>query len=153
MHHFTSVQKLPIPLHEAWEFFSTPTNLAKITPPEMDFVIHHDFDGRKAYPGQIINYTVRPLLGIPMQWTTEIAHVHAPNYFVDEQRFGPYSFWHHKHFFTETEYGVLMEDIVHYKIPLGVLGVLANQLFIKNKLRQIFEYRTKTLSTLFGTVE
>jgi ligand-binding SRPBCC domain-containing protein len=150
LHHFQSSQKLPISLEKAWDFFSDPQNLKVITPPEMGFVVHKDFDGRKTYSGQIINYTVRPIFGIPLNWTTEITHVNAPHFFVDEQRFGPYAFWHHKHHFSEIDGGVLMEDSVHYIVPLGIFGQIANALFIKRQLNQIFDFRTKKLRTIFG---
>ena len=142
-------QKLPISLNEAWDFLSSPKNLELITPKSMDFNIT-DWDEKKAYPGQIIRYTVKPLLGIKINWVTEITHVQDKEYFVDEQRFGPYSFWHHKHFIKEIDNGVLMEDIIHYKIPLGPIGVLLNFLFINSKLKSIFKYRKLELIKTFG---
>ncbi len=104
------------------------------------------------YAGQVISYTVRPLAGIPMTWVTEITHVNTPNYFVDEQRFGPYAFWHHQHFLKEVPGGVEMRDIVHYALPLGLLGRLANSLLVKNKLQKIFDFRHKKLESLFGRI-
>ena len=118
-------QKLPISLNEAWDFLSSPNNLELITPKSMDFNIT-DWDKKKAYPGQIIQYTVKPLFGVKINWVTEITQVRDKEFFIDEQRFGPYSFWHHKHFLTEIENGVLIEDVIHYKIPLGPFGVLIN---------------------------
>ena len=142
-------QKLPISLNEAWDFLSSPSNLELITPKSMDFNIT-DYDKKKAYPGQIIQYTVKPLLGIKINWVTEITQVQDKEFFVDEQRFGPYSFWHHKHFIKEIENGVLMEDVIHYKIPLGPIGVLLNFLFINSKLKSIFKYRKQELIKTFG---
>ena len=142
-------QKLPISLNEAWDFLSSPSNLELITPKSMDFNIT-DYDNKKAYPGQIIQYTVKPLLGIKINWVTEITQVQDKEFFVDEQRFGPYSFWHHKHFIKEIENGVLMEDVIHYKIPLGPIGVLLNFLFINSKLKSIFKYRKQELIKTFG---
>ena len=142
-------QKLPISLNEAWDFLSSPSNLELITPKSMDFNIT-DYDKKKAYPGQIIQYTVKPLLGIKINWVTEITQVQDKEFFVDEQRFGPYSFWHHKHFIKEIENGVLMEDVIHYKIPLGPIGVLLNFLFIDSKLKSIFKYRKQELIKTFG---
>ncbi len=104
----------------------------------------------KMYPGQIICYHVKPLLGVPLFWMTEITHVRDKEYFVDEQRFGPYNFWHHQHFFTAVEGGVLMEDLLHYKLPLGPLGAIANAVIVKNQLAGIFEYRHKVLEDKFG---
>ena len=112
-----------------------------------------DCDYKKIYPGQIIQYTVTPLLNIPLKWVTEITHVVDKKYFVDEQRFGPYSLWHHKHFIKEVNGGIEMEDIIHYKIPLGLIGYIMNYLIIKNKLGHIFEYRRKKLNEIFGELK
>ena len=124
-------QKLPINLNEAWDFLSSPNNLELITPKSIDFNIT-DWDKRKAYPGQIIQYTVRPIFGFKINWVTEITQVKDKEFFIDEQRFGPYSFWHHKHFIKEIDGGVLMEDVIHYKIPFGPIGVFLNFLFINS---------------------
>ena len=142
-------QKLPISLNEAWDFLSSPNNLELITPKSMDFNIT-DWDRKKAYPAQIIQYTVKPILGIKINWVTEITHVRGKEYFVDEQRFGPYTFWHHKHFIKEIEGGVIMEDVIHYKPPFGLLGVLLNFLFINSKLNSIFKHRELELIKTFG---
>ena len=142
-------QKLPISLNEAWDFLSSPNNLELITPKSMDFNIT-DWDRKKAYPGQIIQYTVKPILGIKINWVTEITHVRSKEYFVDEQRFGPYTFWHHKHFIKEIEGGVIMEDVIHYKPPFGLIGVLLNFLFINSKLNSIFKHRELELIKTFG---
>lgn len=142
-------QKLPINLNEAWDFLSSPNNLELITPKSMDFNII-DWDKKKAYPGQIIQYTVRPILGIKINWVTEITQVRDKEFFIDEQRFGPYSFWHHKHFIKEIEGGVIMEDVIHYKPPFGLIGVLLNFLFINSKLNSIFKHRELELIKTFG---
>ena len=142
-------QKLPINLNEAWDFLSSPNNLELITPKSMDFNIT-DWDNKKAYPGQIIQYTVKPILGLKINWVTEITQVKYKEFFIDEQRFGPYTFWHHKHFIKEIDGGVLMEDIIHYKPPFGLLGVLLNFLFINSKLKSIFKYRQLELIKTFG---
>lgn len=143
-------QKLPIDIKTAWEFFSSPRNLKKITPSYMGFDITSGNLEEKMYSGMIITYIVRPLFNIPTTWVTEITHVSEPNYFVDEQRFGPYSLWHHKHFIKETEEGVEMTDIIHYKIPFGFLGRIAHSLFIRKKINEIFQFRYKKLEELFG---
>ena len=145
-----TVQRIPMELDQAWEFFSNPANLQKITPAEMGFAIVSAHHGSRMYQGQIIEYTVRPLLGIPFYWMTEITHVQDRSFFVDEQRFGPYQLWHHQHHFKAIPGGVEMTDIVHYRLPLGVLGRLANWLFVGKKLQQIFNHRTKAVNTLFG---
>jgi ligand-binding SRPBCC domain-containing protein len=151
MHKLVTFQKLPISIEEAWDFFSSPKNLKTITPPYMGFEIISGGD-EPMYPGQIITYIVKPILGIPMEWVTEITHVEKMAYFVDEQRFGPYSLWHHKHFFKPIPGGIEMRDVVDYKIPLGPIGKWLNQLFIKNKLKEIFDYRYKTLEKMFGSM-
>ena len=142
-------QKLPISIEKAWGFFSNPKNLKKITPEEMSFEIISGAE-KSIYPGQIIQYNVSPIFGIKLRWVTEITHVIDNKYFVDEQRFGPYSLWHHKHFFNEIKGGILMEDVVDYKIPLGWLGQLAHFIFVKNRLKKIFKFRENMLIKLFG---
>ncbi len=141
-----TVQLLPISLQEAWDFFSSPANLSTITPDHLGFQIVSKHHGEKMYAGQIIEYTVKPVLGIPLYWMTEISHVEDKKYFVDEQRFGPYCMWHHQHHFKETIAGVEMTDIVHYKLPLGILGRIAHCLFVKKQLKQIFDYRYKVVA-------
>lgn len=149
MFQYSSKQELPISMDEAWVFLSDPKNLKRITPDYMGFNILSGAD-RKMFPGQIIQYRLTPVLGIPFRWVTEITHVKEGEYFVDEQRFGPYSFWHHKHFIYPTENGVVMEDVVDYKIPLGILGKLAHMIFVKHKVKQIFTYREKALNEIFN---
>ena len=142
-------QKLPISLDEAWDFLSSPNNLKLITPESMNFKII-DWDKKKAYPGQIIQYTVSPVLGIRIKWVTEITQVIRNSYFIDEQRFGPYSFWHHKHFIKEIDNGILMDDVIHYKIPFGLIGRILNKIYVQNKLDKIFKYRENKLNEIFG---
>jgi len=141
-------QFLPISLGEAWDFFSSPKNLATITPVNLGFVILSGAD-TKMYAGQIIQYKVTPLPLFKATWVTEIKHVENHKFFVDEQRFGPYALWHHKHFFKEIEGGVEMMDIVDYVPPFGVLGRLVNPFIVKPRLMEIFEYRKKKLEELF----
>ena len=141
-------QILPISLDRAWNFLSSPKNLKLITPKSMNFNIT-EWDNRDSYPGQIIQYTVKPIFGIKLKWVTEITHLQKNKYFVDEQRFGPYSFWHHKHFLKEVEGGVLMEDIIHYKLPYGFFGELINIFFVRKKLKEIFSYRKNELIKIF----
>ena len=144
-----TVQKIPVSINVAWDFFSNPKNLADITPGNMGFHIISKHHGEKMYPGQLIEYTVRPVFNIPLYWMTEITHVEDKKFFVDEQRFGPYSLWHHQHHFTPVEGGVEMTDIVHYKLPFWFLGDIANSLFVANKLKQIFHYRFEKVEQLF----
>lgn len=147
-----TTQKLPIGIDKAWDFFSDPKNLKIITPDYMGFNTLSG-DDRKMFPGQIIQYIVKPVMGIPVKWVTEITHVQDKYYFVDEQRFGPYSLWHHKHFFKEIEGGIEMEDIVDYKLPFGILGQLLHPFLVKPKLQQIFDYRSEKLKSLFGILD
>ncbi len=102
------------------------------------------------YAGQLIEYRVAPVLGIPLYWMTEITHVVEGKYFIDEQRFGPYTLWHHQHHFRAVDGGVEMTDLIHYKIPLGIIGRVANMLFVRQKLNDIFNYRYEKVKELFG---
>ena len=142
-------QQLPISLDEAWEFLSNPRNLKKITPDYMSFDIVSKID-RPLYTGQIIQYIVTPLLGIKTKWVSEITHIEEKKYFVDEQMYGPYALWHHKHFIKEIDGGVELEDIIDYKVPLGILGQIVHPFLVKPKLEEIFNYRQKKLIELFG---
>jgi ligand-binding SRPBCC domain-containing protein len=141
-------QFIGIPIAEAWDFFSSPGNLSKITPEQMGFIITSGAAG-KMYTGQIITYKVSPFPGFTTNWVTEITHVSEGRFFVDEQRFGPYSMWHHEHHFEVQGNGVLMTDRVSYKLPFGFLGRIAHFIFVKKQLRQIFEYREKFLEQAY----
>ncbi len=143
-------QFLPISLQEAWAFFSSPKNLAKITPEHMNFKILYQSGGDKAYAGQIIRYQINVLPFIPVHWVTEITQVKEPFHFIDEQRFGPYALWHHQHHFEEVKGGVLMTDEVNYAIPFGVLGRFAHWLFVAKEVNRIFEHRFRTLEDFFS---
>ncbi len=144
-------QLLKSDMKTVWDFMSSPANLAEITPPYMGFTILSDKDDiQKMYAGQIIEYYITPLLGIKLHWVTEITHAEHNKYFVDEQRFGPYSFWHHKHFVKEVPGGIEMTDLLHYKVPFGVLGKIINQLYIRDKIKEIFDYRYNKLEELFN---
>ena len=145
-----TVQKIPITLTEAWAFFSKPDNLKQITPADLGFNIISKHHGETMYPGQVIEYKISPLLGISLYWMTEITHVADQKYFVDEQRFGPYSLWHHHHHFKTIEGGVEMTDIVHYKLPLFFIGDIAHTLFVKAQLQKIFDYRFDAVEQKFG---
>jgi ligand-binding SRPBCC domain-containing protein len=145
-----TVQILKVSLDEAWDFFSSPKNLQKITPQKLGFQIISQHHGEKMYAGQIIEYKVKPVMGIPLYWMTEITHVEDKKYFVDEQRFGPYSMWHHQHHFREVSEGVEMTDIVHYKLPLWILGDMAHSLFVKSQLQGIFDHRYEVTERLFN---
>ena len=144
-----SKQHLPISKQQAWDFLSDPNNLKAITPKYMGFIIKSGAD-RPMFAGQIIQYIVTPLLGIKTKWVTEITQVEKGEYFVDQQLFGPYAMWHHKHFIKEIPGGVEMEDIIDYMVPFGILGQLLHPYIVQPKLKEIFNYRTKKLEELFG---
>jgi ligand-binding SRPBCC domain-containing protein len=143
-------QKLPTTIDSIWDFISSPYNLKEITPEQMGFTVTSNTGIKKMYPGMIITYKVSPLLGITLNWVTEITHIRDKEYFVDEQRIGPYTMWHHEHKIEPIEGGILMTDIVTYQPPFGILGAIANSLFIKNQLQQIFDYRILALEKKFG---
>jgi ligand-binding SRPBCC domain-containing protein len=143
-------QKIPTSLENVWDFISSPHNLKDITPAYMRFEVTSKGDASKMYPGMIITYNVRPLLGIKMKWMTEITTVEPMKYFVDEQRSGPYTMWHHQHHIVAIEGGVLMTDIVTYIPPMGFLGAMANSIFIEKQLKDIFDFRHKAVEDKFG---
>ncbi len=132
-----------------WTFFSNPENLNAITPPELSFDILSDLKDQKMHAGLIIQYRIRPFLNIPFSWTTEITHCENKQFFVDEQRFGPYAFWHHQHHFKAVEGGVEMTDIVHYSVGWGPLGILIDNIYVHNQLKHIFEYRLLQVDKFF----
>lgn len=144
-------QKIPVDLDTAWDFFSSPLNLSEITPKDMTFdVTSPNMEGIKMYPGMIITYKVSPLFGIKLNWVTEITHVKEKEYFIDEQRFGPFAFWHHNHHFETVNGGVLMHDILHYSIGFGPIGSIANSIMVSKKINEIFNFRYKKVEELFG---
>jgi len=145
-----TVQHINATIDECWAFFSSPRNLQKITPTTMGFNIT-DFDEKSMYAGQVIQYKVSPFTGLKLRWMTIITVVKDKEYFIDEQRFGPYALWHHKHFFEPTENGTKMTDIVHYALPLGFIGQIMNALVVKNKLKEIFEYRVQAVNRIFNS--
>jgi ligand-binding SRPBCC domain-containing protein len=141
-------QALPIAPAKAWDFFSRPENLCHITSPWLCFEIKGP-ETLEMYPGMIIQYTIRAVAGIPMSWTTEITHVSKPFFFVDEQRLGPYRFWHHQHIFKETDQGIQITDIIHYALYLGWLAAPLNFFLVKPRLEQIFSFRKRALDGIF----
>ena len=138
-------------INDLWDFMSSPNNLEEITPKWMQFQITSNNVQKKMYPGMIISYKVTPFLSIAIKWVTEITHVKEKEFFVDEQRIGPYKIWHHEHRFEEKEEGILMTDTITYIPPFGLLGKVANYLFIKKRINQIFDYRYEMLAKLFDS--
>jgi len=149
MHKLRQEQFIPITMEEAWHFFSSPENLNAITPDDMVFDIISEIPATM-YEGLFINYRLKPFLNIPVNWCTEITHIQEMNYFVDEQRIGPYKIWHHEHHFKSVDGGVIMTDLLHYDIGKSVFGWLAGILFVHKKVKGIFEFRKKAMETKFG---
>ena len=145
-----SRQHVPASLDAVWAFFSDARNLLAVTPPHLNLKVTNEVWGKTVYAGQVMTYTIKPLLGVPLSWMTEITHVEEKNYFVDEQRKGPYKLWHHQHHFNAIDGGVEMTDLVHYRLPFGPLGSLAHSLVVKKELKKIFTYRYQKISELFG---
>ena len=149
-HHFERTTLLHTDISTAWNFFSSPDNLKEIGPEYIQVKVMYQSAGDRPYAGQIITYIITPVLGIPLNWMTEITHVKEKEYFVDEQRFGPYALWHHTHLFKVVDGGVEMTDIVSYKMPFGFIGEIAHWLFVKKQLAGIFDYRSQRLEEIFG---
>ncbi len=150
IHLLKNRQVVDADVQTCWKFFSDPHNLAKITPSALDFRVMSELPN-KIHEGMMIEYRVRPLLGIPMTWLTEISHVRAPHYFVDEQLVGPYALWHHEHEFNEMEDGrTEMIDRVHYVLPFSPFSEVMHPLIVSPQLKLIFEYRTQVVEKMFG---
>ncbi|MAN49843.1 MAG: hypothetical protein CMD04_03370 [Flavobacteriales bacterium] len=143
-------QKLNAKISDVWNFAVSPKNLQRITPDKMGFEITSENSEEKIYPGMIITYKVSPILNIKMNWVTEITQVKENKFFIDEQRLGPYKMWHHQHIFIDNDDHVLMKDIVTYIPPFGLLGDIANKLFIKRQLNEIFNYRFVEMNKIFN---
>ena len=150
VYQFYKEQRIHTTVDEIWDFVSSPRNLKEITPDYMGFEITTAHMSDIMYPGMIISYKVSPVLGIKLPWVTEITHVSNKDFFVDEQRKGPYKMWHHEHRIIQTDDGLIMTDLITYEPPFGVLGALANKLFIKKQLNDIFDYRKKIIDEKFN---
>lgn len=150
VYQYKTEQFLPIDIETAWKFFTSPKNLSTITPAELDFKILSELKDEDVYEGMKIDYRVKPLLNIPMRWQTEIIKVKKGSFFTDTQLKGPYRLWEHTHIFTPVEGGVMVQDMVNYELPLGVLGNLAHSLFVKKKIEKIFLYRRNILDKMYN---
>lgn len=142
---------LPVSIDKAWDFFSSAKNLARITPPEMDFKILSNLDEKEIYEGMLIDYIVKPVFGIPLKWQTEIFKVNKPHSFTDRQLKGPYKIWEHTHTFISQDNGTLIRDEIKYQIPFGIVGQLAHSVFVREKVKDIFRFREKALNKIFGS--
>jgi ligand-binding SRPBCC domain-containing protein len=148
MRKFEFFQFVPAGMEVVWDFFSSPSNLSRITPPGMGFQITSSVQ-KEMYPGMFISYKVSPISGLKLNWLTEITQVNKYNFFIDEQRMGPYRIWHHEHHFREVDGGVEMRDILYYSVPFGIFGRLADRVFVNNKVKQIFSFRKEKILELF----
>lgn len=150
IYNFRFTQHISAGIEEAWDFFSSPLNLSRITP-SLGFVITSNIKpGQKMYPGILVSYKVKPFAGIKINWLTEITHIREKEYFIDEQRFGPFAFWHHQHHFQETPGGILMEDILSYAMPYGIVGRIANSMMVENRILDIFKTRELKINDIFN---
>ena len=150
LYHLHYAQKFPVSQDEVWDFISNPENLALITPSEVGFEILNRHLVQKMYEGLVIHYRIRPLWGIPLSWVSVIPHFAPPGFFADEQKYGPYKFWHHQHFLHPIEGGVEMTDVIHYQMPMGFLGDWLHSFLVRKKLKRIFEFRKQKLEEKFG---
>jgi ligand-binding SRPBCC domain-containing protein len=148
--HLTYVQRLPVSIDAAWEFFASPGNLVRITPPEMMVTITSGTGEEQLYEGMIITYTLYPFMMIPVRWETEITRVSKPSLFEDFQRSGPYEYWHHRHSFREIEGGVEMTDALQYALPMGFFGEIVNSLIVRHRLEEVFTYRRRKIEEILG---
>lgn len=151
VHQLKREQQIACDIDTAWNFFSAPGNLSKITPPDMNFIVRSDVEGQEIFEGMIIDYYVSPLFGIKTKWQTEITQVNVKQSFTDFQKKGPYKLWNHFHEFIPNENGVLIKDTVDYELPLGPLGEIAHAVFVKDKLNHIFAYRFQVLEKMFNS--
>ena len=149
IHTLIQSQEVPISLSESWEFFSKPENLNEITPPDLEFRITSG-KPEPMHDGQIVTYKIRVAPLIWNTWVTEIKGVIPEKQFIDEQRSGPYKFWHHLHEFEKTANGTLIKDKINYSLPFGLFGNIAHSIYVKKKLAEIFGYRKKILTEKFG---
>lgn len=149
IYYYKTEQLLPTDMNTAWDFFSSAKNLARITPPELDFNILTQLDNKDIYQGMLIDYTVRPLFGIPLHWQTEIWKINKPEMFTDKQLKGPYKIWEHTHEFVQKGKCVLMKDEVKYVLPFGFLGTMVHSLVVRKKIERIFSYRKEILNKIF----
>lgn len=152
MYQLKKIQNIPISLVEAWDFFSQPDNLGKITPPYMNFKILSRSDAGEMYPGMIITYRLSPLFNFTVKWATEITQIKEHRYFIDNQIQGPYKIWHHEHHFKEINNGTEMRDVLFYDVPFGFIGQILHKIFIQKRVQEIFDFRETKIKELFGSV-
>ena len=147
LHRINRRQLIPISMTKAWAFFSNPLNLSKIKPPWLNLKVTSDVP-KSMHLGMIITYRIKPMAFMPTCWISEITHVKTPTYFVDEQRLGPFRFWHHQHLFKEVARDVEIQDIVHYAMPLGPIGEMVHAISVRKRVEAIFDFRKKALEQI-----
>lgn len=150
VHQLQRQQQLNCDIKTAWKFFSSANNLSEITPKDMNFVVRTQLSDDEIYEGMLIDYYVSPLLGIKLNWQTEITEVNFQKNFTDFQKKGPFKLWNHFHEFILNDKGVLMMDTISYELPFGFLGEIAHSVMVKKKLEHIFDYRFKILEETFN---
>ncbi|HEX2629538.1 MAG TPA: SRPBCC family protein [Chitinophagaceae bacterium] len=150
MYTLQAIQNIPASIEAVWNFFADPNKLHLITPAYMKFRVISNEKVDRIYKGQLIEYKIKPILGIPLYWMTEITEVKDKTLFIDEQRKGPYKLWRHQHFFKEIPGGVEMTDLVEYSPPLLMLGKMANSFFLRKQLNGIFRFRYQKIEEIFG---
>jgi len=149
LYRFEHTQIIPLTLEDSWRFFTNPRNLSELTPAAMNFRHRFEPDAERVYPGMILAYSLTPMAGIPVNWVTEITHVEPLVRFIDEQKSGPFSMWHHIHEFSEVPEGTKIHDTLYYSLPFSFLGQFAHSLFVKNQIENIFRYRSKRMKEIF----
>jgi uncharacterized protein YbjT (DUF2867 family)/ligand-binding SRPBCC domain-containing protein len=148
-HRLVASQLVARPRDEVFAFFARPENLGRITPASMGFEFLTE--DREMRSGLEIRYRIRPLLGIPMTWTTRIEDYDPPFGFRDIQLSGPYARWEHTHTFESVPGGTLVRDEITYAVPFGPLGEVAHRLVVRNELERIFRHRSEVIGSLFAT--
>ena len=150
IYHLVRSQKLPITQDVAWAFFANPANLLQLTPPWAKMSDESPDKPKQIYPGQLQILHLQLPMGLPGHWLAMITHVEEPDYFIDVQQSGPFRFWHHRHQIIPIEGGVEVRDTIHYAMPFGFLGDMAHNLFVRNQLQELFDYRHHVLEDFFG---
>ena len=148
MYQIKKKQIVKADLATCWSFFSSPYNLKKITPTHMGFEVLTEIP-EKIHEGLMIEYRVKPLLGIPTKWVSQISKVEEKKFFIDEQCSGPYKEWHHEHHFKQVDEGTEITDLITYQMPFGLLGKIVHPFIVKKKLESIFNYRNKAIKDIF----
>lgn len=152
---WTASQKVNGNIEEVWSFFSNPANLDQLTPKEVNFSIQSISGEGSMYPGMLVQYRIRPFKWLPINffWVAEIKQVQKHIRFIDEQRYGPFAFWYHEHAFEIVDGGVMVKDILHYRVPLGFIGKIIDRLVIRLAIKRIFNTRTEILHEYFQNLK